>query len=500
MLSRFNIIVSTDINGGIAKDGGVPWSSMADGIFFRDTTIGRRKNAVIMGRTTYEKIPMRNRPLQERHVYVISRSWKQEDHQEVTICRSLLDALINTSSKVYNYDEVFVAGGEMIYNTVLRSYMHLCDKIYWTKFKMNYDCDQHFDTDQIKDFPYFQEPQLTQDYSRYYILPGIVHPETKYLNFVKVIIEHGETKKSGGILSKELFGYSIAFDVSDGKIPVLTTKLIDYPEIIKELVFELSGDTFHPEQKSILESSTQVLDVEQISEPLSDIVHAIPAASSSNSTPISRFSGLPRFATDQHIQKKGFDDVYEKGEYGPYFAFQLKHWNSGDYTTGDETYGGEDQYDYIIQNINTTPSSRKHVAIGWNLSYYAQQLQHPRVLSLQFNTSGDGKFLDISVSLRKTNAFSELPQLIVKYSIMLAMFAHISNLSPRKVCFQIGHAYIHDCDTSNVSKQISRTPRPFPMLSFRRAAKHKSISDFAVDSVLIEGYNSWPAINPKIPR
>ena len=64
-LARFSVIVATDASGGISKDGGLPWASKADMTFFRDTTTGRSKNAVIMGRKTYETIPREHRPRTE---------------------------------------------------------------------------------------------------------------------------------------------------------------------------------------------------------------------------------------------------------------------------------------------------------------------------------------------------------------------------------------------------------------------------------------------------
>ena len=91
-LANFSIIVAIDAGNGIAKNGEIPWKTTSDGKFFRDITLGRGKNAIIMGRGTYEAIPEENRPLQGRHCVIISRTWKQEEHPEITICESLIDA------------------------------------------------------------------------------------------------------------------------------------------------------------------------------------------------------------------------------------------------------------------------------------------------------------------------------------------------------------------------------------------------------------------------
>src|ERR1700730_5492877 len=116
MLAHFNLIVAIDNDNGIAKSGAIPWSSKEDSKFFRETTIGKRKNAVIMGRVTYESIPSAHRPLEGRDNVVISRSWRQEEHSDITVYTSLGDALMGVGNSIKAYDDVFIAGGEQIYN------------------------------------------------------------------------------------------------------------------------------------------------------------------------------------------------------------------------------------------------------------------------------------------------------------------------------------------------------------------------------------------------
>src|SRR5271154_5741000 len=92
-LARFSIIVAADSGNGIAKKGEIPWHSTEDSKFFRESTTGKGKNVVIMGRLTYESIPEEYRPLPRRRCVVISRTWRQEDHPEIGVFPSLIDAL-----------------------------------------------------------------------------------------------------------------------------------------------------------------------------------------------------------------------------------------------------------------------------------------------------------------------------------------------------------------------------------------------------------------------
>ena len=47
-LARFNIIVCVDKNGGISKNGEIPWKCEEDLRFFRNTTVGEEKNIVFI--------------------------------------------------------------------------------------------------------------------------------------------------------------------------------------------------------------------------------------------------------------------------------------------------------------------------------------------------------------------------------------------------------------------------------------------------------------------
>lgn len=504
-LSRFSIIVAVDNNNGIAKDGCVPWTSMADGIFFRDTTVGRRKNAIIMGRRTYEAIPLKNKPLAERATYVISKTWKQEDHQEVTVCESILEALTMTSNKSGGgYENIFVAGGETIYKAVTTNYLYLCDRVYVTKFKMNYECDQFFDFGAIKDFPYFLEPQLTQDFNRLFFKVDIVHPEYTYLRLISDVLDRGEEKtKSGEGRIKQIFGESIRFCITD-RLPVITTRMIDYVEVLNELLMWVSGKTMHPgcENVSVLSAACSSTTTETSVSLDEDNELQQTVIFSKTAVPRPRFSKLPRFCDTDLITKRGLTEKYERGDYGPYEGFMLRHWNSP-YENADVDYStqGEDQIDFLTTNLRQNPLSHKNVASMWSLSHYADQLQHPETLSLQFSVGGpSNKHLDCIVTKRESNVFSQLPYDILKYSLFLAMMAHTCNLQPGNIIFNIGHAYINCVDEQNIKKQCSRTPRPFPIYSFRRSSRIKEISDFTIDNFIIEWYSSWPAISSKAPK
>ena len=142
--SRFSLIVATDSANGIALNGTMPWHSPSDMKFFRETTIGRGKNVVVMGRRTYETIPLKSRPLSNRRCCILSKTWSQENHLDISIYSSIAELLTDLGIARTRYDNVFVIGGENIYTQFLSKYLYLCDKIYVTRFRENYQCDKFF--------------------------------------------------------------------------------------------------------------------------------------------------------------------------------------------------------------------------------------------------------------------------------------------------------------------------------------------------------------------
>lgn len=76
----FCLIVCTTPNGGIGKNGSIPWRVPVDMAFFRRITTSTtsvsegKRNAVIMGRQTWESIPARFKPLPGRLNIVLSRN------------------------------------------------------------------------------------------------------------------------------------------------------------------------------------------------------------------------------------------------------------------------------------------------------------------------------------------------------------------------------------------------------------------------------------------
>ena len=75
-LPAFSLVVAADQENGIGKGGKLPWRLPGEMAYFKRLTTeapAGRRNAVIMGRKTYESIQPKYRPLTDRFNMVLSR-------------------------------------------------------------------------------------------------------------------------------------------------------------------------------------------------------------------------------------------------------------------------------------------------------------------------------------------------------------------------------------------------------------------------------------------
>jgi len=137
---KFSLIAAVDKNYGIGKDGKMPWHIPQDLEYFSKITTGKGKNAVIMGRTTWESLPKKHRPLLKRLNIVLSSNKNPELPPKVSSATSLNEAL--TIAEKNSVDEIFVIGGAKVFSQTINH--ELCNKIYLTEIDEEFECDTFF--------------------------------------------------------------------------------------------------------------------------------------------------------------------------------------------------------------------------------------------------------------------------------------------------------------------------------------------------------------------
>lgn len=130
----FQVVVAATRAMGIGKDGKLPWRLPSDLKFFKEITMTTsdpvKKNAIIMGRKTWESIPLEHRPLTGRLNVVLTRSGSFDiaTAENVLMCSSMISALELLASSPYclSIERVFVIGG----GEILR---YVCNHLYLIK-------------------------------------------------------------------------------------------------------------------------------------------------------------------------------------------------------------------------------------------------------------------------------------------------------------------------------------------------------------------------------
>jgi dihydrofolate reductase len=151
-------IYAIDSNNGLSKNGDIPWKSKTDMLFFMNKTIN---NIVIMGKNTFFSIPKEHRPLKNRLNIVLTSKPNLYENKDDNVLftndsnNTIHQDILNNKNKYCEMYEfinkdfkIFFIGGKTIYN----QYIPLCDTIWVTHIKQNYNCDLFIDYDYSKQF------------------------------------------------------------------------------------------------------------------------------------------------------------------------------------------------------------------------------------------------------------------------------------------------------------------------------------------------------------
>jgi dihydrofolate reductase/thymidylate synthase len=137
----FDVVVAADLDWGIGKDQSLPWPKLRGDLrhFKRitSTTASKgRRNAIVMGRKTWQSKEVGECPLPDRLNVVVSRSTLQVPAGVIAV-RSIDEALAVQGS--HDIETVFVVGGAgLLVDAVERPELRY---VYLTRIDGHYDCE-----------------------------------------------------------------------------------------------------------------------------------------------------------------------------------------------------------------------------------------------------------------------------------------------------------------------------------------------------------------------
>ncbi|KAA8528673.1 hypothetical protein F0562_036028 [Nyssa sinensis] len=492
----YQVVVAATRDMGIGKDGKLPWRLPSDLKFFKETTMTTsdpgKKNAVVMGRKTWESIPLEYRPLPGRLNVVLTRSGSFDiaTAENVVICGSMLSALelLAESPYCFSIEKVFVIGGGQILREALNA--PGCDAIHMTEIETSIKCDTFIPPVDMSIFQsWYSSSPLVENNIRYcfvtYVrvrhsaiepvfsssgfmcngssdsyklevksfnfLPKMIfqrHDEYMYLSLVQNIISSGTQKddRTGtgtGTLSK--FGCQMWFNLRKS-FPLLTTKRVLWRGVVEELLCFISGST---NAKVLQEKDIHIWDGN---------------------------------ASRDYLDSVGLADG-EDGDLGPIYGFQWRHFGAR-YTNVHADYTGQgfDQLLGVIYKIKNKPDDGQIVLSAWNPSDLKLMALPPCHMFAQFYVANG----ELSCQMYQHSADVGLgvPLNIASYALLTCMIAHVCDLIPGDFIHVIGDAHVYKTHIRLLQEQLQKLPKPFPILKIN--PEKKDIDSFvAADFKLI---------------
>lgn len=263
----------------------------------------------------------------------------------------------------------------------------------------------------------------------------------QYLDLLRQILEHGEEREDRtGTGTLSIFGMQAKYDLRDG-FPLVTTKKVLFPAVVRELLWFLRGST-------------------NINDDLAQ------------HTPIWDAWADP------------------DGNLGPIYGYQWRHWPRYKKEPQSELYRREhfDQIEWVLNEIKTNPDSRRLIVSAWNVADLPEMRLPPCHMMYQFYVI-NGR-LDCQLYQRSADMALGVPFNIASYALLMMMVARECNLTPGIFTHTLGDAHIYTNHLDGVRKQLEREPKPLPQVIIA----DKPILELKFEDFQLHNYDPYPFI------
>jgi thymidylate synthase len=260
----------------------------------------------------------------------------------------------------------------------------------------------------------------------------------QYQQLLRLVLDQGRFKADRtGTGTYSVFGAQARFPLQEG-FPLLTTKKLHVKSIIHELLWFLRGDT----------------NIRYLNE------HGVT------------------------IWDEWAD---ENGNLGRIYGAQWCDWR----TTDGRSIN---QIQQVIEQIKTTPDSRRLIVSAWNVGEIDKMALPPCHTLFQFFVQ-EGE-LSCQLYQRSADLFLGVPFNIASYALLTLMVAQVTGLKPGTFVHTCGDLHLYANHLEQARLQLTREPRPLPTLKINPAVKN--ILDFRYEDFELVGYDPHPSIKAPI--
>ncbi|MCB1474973.1 MAG: thymidylate synthase [Rhodobiaceae bacterium] len=251
----------------------------------------------------------------------------------------------------------------------------------------------------------------------------------QYLDLLEHILSTGVTKGDRtGTGTVSVFGYQMRFDLSEG-FPMVTTKKLHLKSIVHELLWFLAGDT---NIAYLNDNGVRIWD----------------------------------------------EWADENGDLGPVYGHQWRSWPAPDGRAIDQIAD-------VVAQIRNNPNSRRLIVTAWNPAEVDKMALPPCHCLFQFYVA-NGK-LSCQLYQRSADVFLGVPFNIASYALLTMMVAQVTGLKPGEFVHSFGDAHLYLNHREQAELQLSRDPRPLPVMKINPEVK--DIFGFTYDDFKLLDYD-----------
>jgi thymidylate synthase len=374
----------------------------------------------------------------------------------------------------------------------------------------------------------------------------------QYHNHLKEILENGWVKPAAranmpGSISR--FGHTCRYNLADG-FPILTTKKVNFNNIVTELLWFLRGDT-----------NIKYLDENGVRNLWHQDAYNYYVKLFENCKDADAY-GMFWWESDGNHRLYTFEEFCEtiktmqRHQLPSYGAYQMgdcgyqygKLWRSWDgpmqRADGKVTVPQIDQIRNVVSSIKKGPDGRRHIVTAWDPAHLNDMALNACHALFQFNCrrlpvykilnwieenapeSLEGVdqskldwetlakhpenpplyYLDCLLYQRSADMFLGVPYNLSSYALLTHMVAKVCRMVPGEFIHTFGDSHIYDNHMEQVREILTRDTEkyPLPSLKFHSEIDWDGFGDELNFNSLrpwqfwLEGYQSYPAIKAKL--
>jgi len=304
----------------------------------------------------------------------------------------------------------------------------------------------------------------------------VPHYEDQYLSLMRRIWTEGsERTDRTGIGTRSLFGQTMRFDLSDGQMPLITTKRVYWKTATRELLWFLTGET---NIRPLVQQRVGIW----------------------TDWPLDKY----RRATGEDISAEDFSQKIAEdagfaakwGDLGPVYGKQWVDWPTY-VPAGDGLYHkgeGVNQVAGLVASLRDNPGSRRHILEGWNVAELDAMALPPCHKTYQFHVA-DGK-LNGLLFQRSCDVALGLPFNLWSAALLQVMLAQQAGLEPGEFVWMGGDVHLYLNHEDLVREQLSRVPSGSPRLELLR--RPDTIFDYAIEDFAVHDYTPQAHISAPV--